>query len=92
MKSIYRKLKDYIRKENHGTTSIFGTLYDNDCVYVYEDEETKEWKEWSCSGGYNHQKDFLLNYYVVSIFPTYVIKENRIIPKLQINLRKGKEE
>ena len=92
MKSIYRKLKDYICEENNSITSIFGTFYNNDCIYCYIEKKSNEWVDWSCNGSYNHEKDFLLDYYVVGIFPTYVIKQNHIIPKLQITLKKDKEE
>lgn len=91
MKIIYRKLKDYIQKNDIGSTLIFGNLMSRDCCYVYEDDKG-EWHEWFGMGVYGHQMDFLLNYYVVGIFPKYKIEKDTIVPYLKIVLYKEKPE
>ena len=68
-KSIYRKFKDYIEKNNNGSTSIFGTIGDNNLILRFFDENTQKFVNWSSYGSYNYEKDFLLEYYVVGIFP-----------------------
>ena len=86
-KSIFRKLRDYIKTENkYGittTTSIFGTLTDNDCVFSYDNTK------YQFNGCVDSKEyEFLLDYYVVGIFSNYEIKDNKIKPYLLVCLRK----
>ena len=92
-KSIFRKLKDYIYTEHNivtTTTSIFGTLRDRDCHFRYTDENGTN--TYIPSGIYDNSMDFLLEYYVVGIFPDWELKENKIKPFLLVILRKDIKE
>ena len=91
MKSIYRKLKDYILEEPGSTTVIFGDLMSKYCIYYYYDENKQEWQEWNCNGFYYHEMDFLLNYYVRGITPMYKIEQDRIVSYLAITLSKERD-
>ena len=88
--SIFRKLRDYIKTEKkYGittTTSIFGTLRDKDCRFQYTDKNGTH--AYIPNGMYDNSMDFLLEYYVVGIFPNYEIKENKIKPYLLVGLKK----
>ncbi len=92
-KSIFRKLKDYIQvEEKQGlttTTSIFGTLRDTDCRFRYTDKNGTN--TYIPNGMYDSSMDFLLEYYVVGIFPNYELKDNKIKPYLLVCLRKDIE-
>lgn len=96
--NIYRKLKHYMYEDpgddEHcgSTTSIFGTLRESRNIYNYQDPETNEYVDWSCKGFYYHEKEFLLDYYVIGIFPIYEIVNNTIVAKLKICLSKEKPE
>ena len=83
---IYRKLKDYVCEEKSSIFSIFGNLMSRDCEYHYNKGD--EWLTYIPSGTYYGEYDFLLEYYVVGIFPMYRIKDNRIEPYLKICLSK----
>lgn len=91
MKTIYRKLKDYIAKTESGSTFIFGDLMSRDCCYCYKDKNG-EWHDWFGVGIYGHEMDFLLNYYVVGISAKYKIERDKIVTYLQIILYKEKPE
>ena len=92
--SIFRKLKDYIQVETKQglttTTSIFGTLRDTDCRFKYTDENGVN--TYIPNRTYDKSKDFLLEYYVVGIFPDFELKEDRIEPYLLVCLRKDIED
>ena len=88
-KSIYRKLKDYMQRSEIGTTLIFGSLMSSDCCYCFEDDKGN-WHEWFGAGFYDHEMDYLLNYYVVGIHAKYKIERDKIIPFLHITLYKEK--
>ena len=95
-KYIYRKLKDYIYEgEDNGveyTTVIFGNLTSSNCIFSYENPNKKgEWVEHEPNGVNLHNVDFLLNYYVVGISPSYKIIKHTIKPMLHITLRKDIE-
>lgn len=93
MKTIYRKLKDYIYKGDGYSTSIFGNLMSSDCIYNYENPNKKgEYVEWRYFGLYGREMDFLLDYYVIGIHPIYNIVKNEIKPMLHISLSKEKPE
>lgn len=82
---IYRKLKDYIHTEHDDITTtkvIFGDLTSTDCEFYYDG------KTYRPSGIYYGAMDFLLEYYVVGIRPTYRIENDRIDVYLRITLRK----
>ena len=81
-KSIFRKLKDYIQVEDTGCTMIFGNLRSTDCAYAYDG------KVYMPNGIYDNSKEFLLDYYVVGIFPKYKVEDNQIKPFLYVVLRK----
>lgn len=90
-KSIYRKLKDYIKKIECGSISIFGTLYDSSNIYSYKDEEGN-YKTYNCCGTRSKgEMEFLLDYYVIGIYPAYEIVKDKIIVKLVVCLQKEKE-
>lgn len=88
---IYRKLKDYIDKTENGSTSIFGDLMSTDCCYSYKDEKGT-WRDLFGTGYYDSDMDFLLNYYVVGMFPKYKIEQDKIIPYLKVILYKEKPD
>lgn len=89
MKSIYRKLKDYIHNDEYTITTIFGDLMSINLEFHYQDEKG-EWIDYRPSGAYYHECDFLLEYYVCGIHPEYRIENNKIIPYLSITLDKEK--
>ena len=90
---INRKLKDYIYHQEGDsehcscTHLLFGDLMSRDCCYNYQDSNG-EWHDWFGAGIYGGEMDFLLDYYVVGIHPSYKIENNRIVPYLNICLRK----
>lgn len=88
---IYRRLRDYIHRDDRVMSVIFGDLESRDCSFAYQGANGA-WETWSCSGVYSHEKDFLLDYFVAGIAPKYRIERDKIIPYLQITLRKGAEE
>ena len=88
---IYRRLRDYMHKDGQVVSVIFGTLETRDCSFAYQGANNA-WETWSCSGVYAHEKDFLLDYFVTGIAPKYKIEHDKIVPYLQITLRKGAEE
>ena len=88
---IYRRLRDYIHRNGQIVSVIFGTLETRDCTFAYQGANGI-WEEWTCSGVYAHEKDFLLDWFVTGIVPKYRIERDKIIPYLQITLRKGIEE
>jgi len=90
-KTIYRKLKDYIYVGEYCTTTIFGSLLSTNVEWCWEDDNNV-WHEWSCSGVYSKEMDFLLEYYVVGIHPYYKIQNDCIKPYLRITLSKRKNE
>ena len=95
---IYRKLKTYIKETEKGITCIFGDLMSIDVKYVYNQRIVKkdflhteiEEDSYMCNGIYNNDHDFLLEYYVVGIFPEYKIDNSKIIPYLKVALLKEK--
>ena len=87
MKSIYRKLKDYIQEGDGVTTSIFGTITSSHVQYSWQDDQG-EWQHWTCCGIYGHEKDFLLNYYVRGIVPYYRIVKDKIEVYINVTLSK----
>ena len=94
MKTIYKKLKDYISKDTYATTSIFGTLTDRSCRFVYEDLKgnSKTYRP-TTPTAYNGEMDFLLNQYVVAVFPQWEIDTNGDIKAyLQVVLSRKKPE
>lgn len=80
MKTIYRKLRDYISEEGSVTTYIFATLTDVDNEFYYDG------KIYRPKGRYRKEYDFLLDYYVCGIAPKYEIVCDKIIPYLTITL------
>lgn len=90
MLTIYRKLKDYMYEDDNSIRSIFGTLMSSNCVYNYKDSNGN-YIDWSCRGIYNKDKDFLLDYYVVGIWPCYKIKDDKIIAFNVITLKSEEE-
>lgn len=88
---IYRRLRDYMHKDGQVVSVIFGSLESRDCSFAYQGANNA-WETWSCSGVYAHEKDFLLDYFVAGIVPKYRIERDKIIPYLQITLRKGDRE
>ena len=77
-KTIYRKLKDYIKHEDGCITHIFGDFMSRECRFDYEDKNGK-WQEWFGVGVYGHEMDFLLDYYVAGVNPKYKIERDKII-------------
>ena len=84
---ISRKLKNYISEEERSIFSIFGNLMSRDCEYHYNKGD--EWLVYKPQGTYSGEYDFLLEYYVVGIFPMYRIKDDKIEPYLKICLNKN---
>lgn len=83
---IYRKLKDYIHVNDSNVTHIFGTLNSTNCVWQYQTDTG--YKSYQSTGVDYGQYDFLLEYYVMGMFPSFVIEGNSIMPILIITLDK----
>ena len=90
---IYRKLKDYICEEHGVCTviwSIFGSLYDSSVHYEFTNKEG-ETHTYAPSRMMDDSRNFLLEYYVMSISPRYEIINDRIIPYLRVYLKEELE-
>lgn len=87
MASIYKKLKDYIQKDDNISWSIFGDLMKDYCRFVWTDED-RITHEWHCRGRYSSEADFLLDYYVLSIMPDFEVVDRQIISFLRVELSK----
>jgi hypothetical protein len=90
-KNIYRKLKDYICKDDNVITSVFGNLDDPTCLFTYLDEKGNV-IEYSRVYQNSSKYQFLLDYYVAGIWPKYKIIDDKIKPYLKIYLKKRIEE
>ena len=86
----FRKLKEYDNLGKNNITIL--NLMDMRCEFRYKNYQTNEWQSYIPSGTYRGEYDFLLEYYVVGIFPMYKIENNKIIPYMRITLRKEVEE
>ena len=75
---IYRKLRDYIKVEDHVISVIFGDLLSMDCEYHYKD------LIYTPTGIDNGDHDYLLDKYVHGVRPAYKIINNKITPYLKI--------
>ncbi len=95
MENKFHKLRDYINVGKDGV-NIFGNLTSTDCIFRYKDGDT--YINYHPCGIYGGERDFLLDYYVVSIIPDYIVTEfedfsrhhtnTTIKPVLYINLKK----
>jgi len=86
---IYRKLKDYIYEEHDICTtrmSVFGTLDDPSVHYEFTDKKGKTYT-YIPSRATDDSINFLLEYYVMGIFPQYEIKHDKIILYLRVYLK-----
>lgn len=89
--TFYKKLKDYIYVGEHSTTSIFGTLHDKHCIYLFKNSNGEQ-TYYNSTGNYNHDMDFLVDYYVIGINSCFKIDDhNTIQTYLLITLSKEKE-
>lgn len=87
---IYKKLKEYIKKDGNTTFSIFGTLTDKNIIWCFKniDEPDEPYIEKQLYGFYRGEYDFLLEYYVKGIIPIYKIINDKIVPFLKVTLDK----